>query len=133
MKLVYMIFLKYIYSVKVYFAEDYEDESKLDTILEVRLSDNSIFKMKKMDVVKITEAFFDPSLINIDDPGINILLKQTIEGCSIYGKQLLRGVVTSGRLTQLQGFVNRLNKELTKMEYSTKLKYHHTVKAAEKQ
>jgi len=114
----------------VYFSEDYEAEINNEIIYQVEISKQSIFKMTNKEIIKITETFFNPSINHIDGFSISTLLRKTVDSCSMYGKCLLRGIVLSGKLTQIKGFNSRFNKELQQI-YHEDSKFCHTAKASQ--
>lgn len=84
---------------------------------------------------KIPEGLFNPDLWGLDSPGIHHLVQKAIQATSVDArKRIGENIYVSGGVTMLPGFVERLSKEVTKLNkakftpkvYASNYRYHCT-------
>lgn len=70
---------------------------------------------------KCTEPLFNPSLLKIDSPGISQLVFDTINKCDDLKPQMFGNILLTGGTSMFNGFGERLDNELNKLNTSEKI------------
>lgn len=72
------------------------------------------------DRCRIGEAIFDPTVFDVDAPGLTDLVFQSIQKCPEELRQeLLRNIVVSGSVGKMSGISERLTQDLKALVVST--------------
>ena len=97
-------------------AMDYRQETEVNIFTRsYRLPDGQIIKVGNERFL-CPEAFFQPSLLGKEDPGVHQTLYNSIQSCDLdVRRSLYSNIIMSGGSTLFPGFSDRLMKEMSEL------------------